>query len=49
MDRKQAEQSLHASEEKFRLMFETSPLGMVLCEMDGAFAQANRAYLDIIG
>ena len=49
MDRKQAEQSLHASEEKFRLMFETSPLGMVLCEMDGMFVQANRAYLDIIG
>ncbi|MHC4364023.1 MAG: PAS domain S-box protein [Planctomycetota bacterium] len=49
MDRKQAEQSLHASEEKFRLMFETSPLGMVLCEMDGTFVQPNRAYLDIIG
>lgn len=48
-DRKQTEQALHASEEKFRLMFETSPLGMVLCEMDGTLVQANRAYLDIIG
>jgi PAS domain S-box-containing protein len=49
MDRKRAEEARHASEEKFRLMFETSPLGMVLCEMDGTFVQANRAYLDIIG
>ena len=48
-DRKKAEESLHASEQKFRLMFETSPLGMVLCEMDGTFVHANRAYLDIIG
>ena len=48
-DRRQAQQALHTSEEKFRLMFETSPLGMVLCEMDGTFVQANRAYLDIIG
>ncbi len=47
--RKQAEDALLASEEKFRLMFETSPLGMVLCEMDGTFVHANRAYLDIIG
>ncbi len=45
----QAGEALRASEEKFRLMFETSPLGMVLCEMDGTFVQANRAYLDMIG
>ena len=44
-----AGQALRASEEKFRLMFETSPLGMVLCEMDGTFVQANRAYLETIG
>ncbi|MHC5061775.1 MAG: PAS domain S-box protein [Planctomycetota bacterium] len=48
-ERKQAQQALYASEEKFRLMFETSPLGMVLCEMNGTFIEANQAYLDIIG
>ena len=50
-ERRQASDTVEllASEEKFRLMFETSPLGMVLCEMDGTFVQANRAYLDIIG
>ncbi len=48
-ERKQARQALYASEEKFRLLFETSPLGIALCEMDGTFIQANQAYLDIIG
>lgn len=48
-ERKRAEQALYASEERFRLMFETSTLGMALCEMDGTLLEANSAYLNIIG
>lgn len=47
--RKQAQRALLASEERFRLMFETSRLGMALCEMDGTLLEANSAYLTIIG
>jgi PAS domain S-box-containing protein len=32
-----------------RLLFETSPVGLVLCEMDGKLVDANPAYLQIIG
>ncbi len=48
-ERKRSEEALRESEEKFRAMFETSPSGMALCEMDGAFVQVNQAYLDMIG
>jgi PAS domain S-box-containing protein len=48
-DRKRTEDALRKSEEKFRLAFETSPVGMALCRMDGSFVEANQAYLDIIG
>ncbi|RKX34190.1 MAG: hypothetical protein DRP71_07940 [Verrucomicrobia bacterium] len=48
-ERKNSEQKLRESEEKFRVMFVTSPLGMVLSELDGAFVDANQAFLNIIG
>jgi len=48
-ERKQAEEALHASEEKLRLLFETSPLGMTMSELDGTYVQANQAYLNILG
>ncbi len=48
-ERKRTEAVLKESEEKFRAMFETSPSGMALCEMDGTLVQVNQAYLDIIG
>jgi PAS domain S-box-containing protein len=44
-----AEIGLVASEAKFRGMFETAPIGVVLCAADGGFLDANDAYLDIIG
>ncbi len=47
--RKTAEAALRASEDRFRLMFENSPIGMVLCEMDGRLIQANEAFREIIG
>ncbi len=48
-ERKISEHKLRDSEEKFRVMFVTSPLGMVLSELDGAFVDANQAFLNIIG
>ncbi len=48
-ERKRTDAALRESEEKFRAMFETSPSGMALCEMDGRLVQVNQAYLDIIG
>jgi PAS domain S-box-containing protein len=44
-----AEIGLVASEAKFRGMFETAPIGVVLCSGDGALIDANDAYLDIVG
>ena len=48
-ERVQMAEALRISEEKLRLLYEESPLGMVLCGMDGSLLQANEAYLDIIG
>jgi PAS domain-containing protein len=48
-DRKESEQRLRESEERFRVMFVTSPLGMVLTEMDGTIVDANQAFMNIVG
>jgi PAS domain S-box-containing protein len=49
-DHKQAEQLLQASEEKFRKMFELSPVGMTLTSLDnGSFVEYNRAFLNSTG
>jgi diguanylate cyclase (GGDEF)-like protein/PAS domain S-box-containing protein len=48
-ERKQAEKKLQLSEEKYRSIFETSQIGMALCEMDGTLIDINQGYLDIIG
>ncbi len=53
-DRKESEQRLRESEERFRVMlfrvmFVTSPLGMVLTELDGTIVDANQAFLNIVG
>ncbi len=47
--RKKSEEALRESEEKFRLMFNTSAAGMAMCNMDGSLVEVNQAYLDIIG
>lgn len=49
IERNRAEKALRESEEKLRLMFETSPIGMAMCEMNGNLIQMNQAYLKIIG
>lgn len=55
-DRKLAEQSLQESkailsenEEKFRGLYELSPVGIALNDMEGTFIEANQSFLDIIG
>lgn len=45
-----ASSKAHAqSEEKFRTMFDSSPLGMALNRMDGSFLEVNQSFLDIVG
>lgn len=48
-NRKKTELRLRESEERFRVMFVTSPIGMVLTELDGTIIDANQSFLDIIG
>jgi diguanylate cyclase (GGDEF)-like protein/PAS domain S-box-containing protein len=47
--RKQAEQALQVSEERFKSAFENSAIGMSLFSLDGHFIQANRALCQILG
>lgn len=41
--------ALLRSEEKFRAMFEESPIGMVSCQKDGGLLEANRAFCKLFG
>jgi PAS domain S-box-containing protein len=47
--RKLAEKALRASEEKFRRIFEESPIGIELYDSGGRMIDANRSCLDIFG
>jgi PAS domain S-box-containing protein len=48
-ERKAAEEALRKSEEKFKQLYELSPLGMAQVEWDGSFVQVNKAFENIIG
>jgi PAS domain S-box-containing protein len=48
-DRKNAEDALLASEKKFRLLFDTSPDGVVLSELDGKIISTNQTFLNMMG
>lgn len=48
-DRKEAEQALTESEEKFRRIFEDSPLGILHGDAKGRATACNRAFAKIIG
>ena len=41
--RKQAEAALQEAEERFRLAFEHTPIGMAMVALDGRFLRVNRA------
>jgi PAS domain S-box-containing protein len=47
--RQQAEEALRASEERFRAIYEFSPIGIVNIDARGKFIRANSAYQKIFG
>jgi len=48
-ERKRIEETLQASEERFRNIYEESPIGIELYDCDGRLLTVNRACLDIFG
>jgi len=48
-ERKRAEEALRESEERFRGIYEESPLGIELYDRNGVLLDVNRACLDIFG
>ncbi|MDD5208735.1 MAG: PAS domain S-box protein [Elusimicrobiales bacterium] len=48
-ERKQAERALKESEEKFRVTFESAPVGMCLADTEGRILTANGAMCSILG
>ncbi|MCF8358982.1 MAG: PAS domain S-box protein [Prolixibacteraceae bacterium] len=48
-ERKKAEEQLRQSEQKFRLLFENSPLGIYIGNADGTIEEGNEALLKILG
>jgi PAS domain S-box-containing protein len=49
LEHKKSVESLQRSEEYNRLLFNSSPIGLVLCKMDGSFIDINPAYAKITG
>jgi PAS domain S-box-containing protein len=47
--RKQAEEAMRESEEKFRLIFENSPIGAAMVALDGRYLTVNPALCAILG
>jgi len=48
-ERRNAEQQLRESEEKYRSLFETAPDGIALTAMDGKFLEVNPAFQKMLG
>ena len=48
-ERKRTEEALHESEEKLSSLFELSPLGIALREVNGCYVDFNKAYEHICG
>ena len=48
-ERKRAEQTLRASEERFRATFEEAAVGMALADLQGRMLRVNRRFCDVLG
>lgn len=48
-EQKQAEQALQENERYNRMLFESSPIGLALCKLDGTLVDINQAFADILG
>src|ERR1051325_3341383 len=48
-DLRQAEESLKASEKRFRSILEHAPIGMALVSLDGHWLDLNDAVCDLVG
>lgn len=48
-ERKQAEQALRESEERFRHIFEEAPIGMAVVGLEGTLLQVNKAFCEMLG
>jgi PAS domain S-box-containing protein/putative nucleotidyltransferase with HDIG domain len=48
-ERKKSQEALQASEERFRTIFERSPIGAIVYDAEGMTAGANQTCLDIFG
>ena len=46
---RQAEQTIRASEQRWRSIFENSAIGIAMAELDGRFVVTNRAYQELVG
>jgi len=48
-EQKRAEEALRESEERFRAIFESSPIAMVVRNLAGQFVQTNHAFQEMLG
>ncbi|MEE9116328.1 MAG: PAS domain S-box protein [Thermoplasmata archaeon] len=48
-DRKEAEEQIKSSEERFRLVFEHAPDGYILKDLDGTTVDVNRSFAEMLG
>jgi two-component system NtrC family sensor kinase len=48
-ERRQAEEALRVSEERYRAGFESASVGQALVSRDGRFIEVNRAFADMLG
>jgi PAS domain S-box-containing protein len=48
-ERKEMEEELRVSENRFRTVFEESPIGIALVDLNGRFIQASQAFLEMVG
>lgn len=48
-ERKQAEEALHASEERFRAAYDNASVGISICDLTGRLQEVNQALCEILG